>query len=158
MDYTSFKVIINNGLISLCCMVYACCLGYHFLLQRISPPRDRTCVACVTCIGNVGSLPLAPLGKPCLFYTQQFISLNPIPLSAPSSLLSTLVTTLITIPLFSVSVNLFLFCYINFIFEITHISDNVEHLFVFLCLTYFTKQNTFQVHPHHRQQNFFFYG
>ena len=23
----------------------------HFLLQEISPPRDRTCISCISCIG-----------------------------------------------------------------------------------------------------------
>ena len=44
-----------------------------------------------------------------LFYTQKFVPLNPMPLSSSLPLLSPLVTT----SLLSVSVSLFLFCYIH---------------------------------------------
>ena len=69
--------------------------------------------------------------------------LIPYPYLAPSPLLSPLVTT----RLFSISVSLF--CYIHdvcIIFWVLHIIDN--RVFVFLCLTYFIKHRTLQVHPH----------
>ena len=44
------------------------------------------------------------------------------------------------------SVSVLLYSFIRFISSIPHISDN--RVFVFLCLTYFTKHNALQVHPH----------
>ena len=59
---------------------------------------------------------------------------------------STFPLLLISTSLFSISVSLFPFrCIHSFIFYIQNISDN--RVFVFLCLTYFTKHNTLQVHP-----------
>ena len=63
-----------------------------------------------------------------LFYTQQLVPLNPLPLSCPSPpSLSPLVTT----SLFSTYLSLFLFCYIDqfvSIFQIPHISDIIQCL------------------------------
>ena len=63
------------------------------------------------------------------------------PYLAPS--LSPLVTT----SLFSISVSLFLFCYIHSFYFLDSTYKWYHTVFVFLCLTYFTEHNTLQVNP-----------
>ena len=39
-----------------------------------SQPRDQTCIPYIPCIGKAGSLPLAPSGKPVLYYSKSLFS------------------------------------------------------------------------------------
>ena len=58
--------------------------------------------------------------------------------------LSPLISPLATTRLFFVSVILFLFYYILYLFQVLHISENT--VFVFLCLICFTKPKSMSIH------------
>lgn len=79
-----------------------------------------------------------------LFYTQQFVFLNPMLLSCPPLFcLSTGTASWFSV---SVSVSVLLYTF----FYIPNIRDNIEYL----ALSMFTKHNTLQFHPHcYRWQN-----
>ena len=93
-----------------------------------------------------------------LFYTQQFIPLNTIPLICLSTLLFPFGNHKFPFPFF---LNLWVcFCFgytflYVFFFLVPHISDITQYL----SLTYFTKHNILYVHPHCRKwQNFILFN
>ena len=72
-------------------------------------------------------------------------------ISTPYSILTlpTPLSSLASTSLFSISVSLFLFCYMYFSFLLLDSAYKWQHtVFVFICLTYFTKHNTLYVHLH----------
>ena len=74
------------------------------------------------------------------FYHLAPLAFSPIPLS---------ISSLATTSLFSLSMDLFLFCYIcSFAFFLDSTYKWKHTVFVFICHTYFTKHNTVQIHPY----------
>ena len=79
--------------------------------------------------------------------TQQSLSLNPIPLVCPSPLITT--------SLFSISESVSLLHTHFLYYFLVSTYKRYHRALVFLCLTYLTKQNSLQVHPHcYKWQNY----
>ena len=128
---------------SLCSMgSVAVCPGI-VALQHVESSRSRNQTG-VRCIGRQ-ILNHCTTREVLLFYfthTSLYL-LVPYSYFAPPSSLSPLVTT----SLFSLSVSLFLFCYIHSLALFFRFHIQVTTYDIFFCLIYFTEHHNLQIHP-----------